>query len=229
VADFGNSRVLEYSAPLRSGVAASRVFGQGGNFTAALANNGGISENSLDSPAGVALDGQGRLYVADTNNNRVLEYDTPLSGDTTADRVFGQPDFNHNNDNHSSPNATGLDNPFGVALDGQGRLFVPDTNNNRVLEYDAPLASGMPANRVFGQPDFTHNARNNGGTVSATSLDTPDGVGLDGWGNLYVADFGNNRVLEYYTPLVTAKAADRVFGQSGWRGVRYPGRPVRGR
>ena len=41
-------------------------------------------------PVGVAVDGAGNLYVGDASNHRVLEYDTPLASDTTADRVFGQ-------------------------------------------------------------------------------------------------------------------------------------------
>jgi sugar lactone lactonase YvrE len=212
VADYNNSRVLEYDAPLSSGMAASRVFGQGGNFTTALPNNGGVSANSLSGPTALALDSHGNLYVADGGNNRVLEYDTPLSTDTTADRVFGQPDFNQRKFNNGGLGSASLDNPDGVALDAHGNLYVADLANQRVLEYDVPLSSGMAASRVFGQPDFGHSDSNQGG-LGAKSLFEPGGLALDGWGNLYVADYGNHRVLEYYTPLVTGMAASRVFGQ----------------
>ena len=196
VADTNNNRVLEYDAPLSSGMAASRVFGQGGNFTTAVFNNGGVSANSLERPTSLALDAQGNLYVADAGNNRVLEYDTPLSTDTTADRVFGQPDFNQGIFNNGGLGAASLGNPNGVALDAQGNLYVADLANQRVLEYDAPLSSGMAASRVFGQPDFGHNDINHGG-LSANSLSFPAGVALDAQANLYVADLGNSRVLEY--------------------------------
>jgi hypothetical protein len=79
-----------------------------------------------------------------------------------------------------------------------GNLYVADYANNRVLEYAQPLAAGADrsADRVFGQPDFTHNASNNGG-VSATSLAAPSGLALDRQSNLYVTDGGNSRVLEF--------------------------------
>src|SRR5205085_804011 len=90
-----NNRVLEYDAPFASGltgaIPASRVFGQAGSFTGHACNGGGITAGSLCHPTGVTVDGSGRLYVVDQANCRVLEYDTPLTGDTTADRVFGQP------------------------------------------------------------------------------------------------------------------------------------------
>src|SRR5207249_11576509 len=72
---------------------ADRVFGQDGGFATDTCNNGGVGGNSLGFPTDVAVDGAGDLYVAEGTlfgNNRVLEYDTPLTSDTTADRVFGQ-------------------------------------------------------------------------------------------------------------------------------------------
>lgn len=116
--------------------------------------------------------------------------------DTTADSFFGQPDFTHNSANNGGLHATSLSGAAGAALDLQGNLYLADTVNNRVLEYDAPLTAGAAANRVFGQSDFTHSAINNGG-LSATSLFAPQGLAFDAADNLYLADAGNNRVLEY--------------------------------
>ena len=66
---------------LSGSTTATRVYGQMGSFTTHTANLGGISANSLENPAGLALDSSGNLYVADAYNNRVLFY---LSGSTTA-------------------------------------------------------------------------------------------------------------------------------------------------
>ena len=214
VADHDNERVLEYNAPLSTGMAANHVFGQGGNFSTAIANNGGVSANSLSQPWGVALDGQDNLYVADAANNRVLEYDNPLTTDRTADHVFGQLNSGSNDANHGSLSATSLYDPQGLALDGFGNLYVADRFNNRVLVYDAPLTTDRTADHVIGQPNLTSGAANNGGP-SASSLYDPAGLALDGFGNLYVADRFNNRVLEYDAPL-TNRTADRVFGQPGF-------------
>jgi NHL repeat len=103
--------------------------------------------------------------------------------DTTADRVFGQPDFTHALRNNGGVSANSLGSPAGVALDKQGNLYVAEYLNNRVLEYDTPLSAGATADRVFGQPDFTQNTADNGG-VSASSLALPTGVALDAQGNL---------------------------------------------
>jgi sugar lactone lactonase YvrE len=210
VADYANNRVLEYNAPLSTGMAASHVFGQGGSFTTGSINNGGISANSLNGPQSIALDAHGNLYAADTRNNRVLEYDQPLL-DPTADRVLGQADFTHGAQNAGGLGGQSLYSPAGVALDGAGNLYVADFGNNRILEYDAPLATHQAASRVYGQADFTHNLPNHSG-LNETGLSLPAGLAVDGAGNLYVADFNNNRVLEYDGPLADP-AADRVFGQ----------------
>src|SRR6185369_10663431 len=80
--------------------------------------------------------------------------------------------------------------PSGVAADGAGNLYVSDSNNSRVLEYNTPLTTDTSADKVFGQGNvFTTGACNKGGVISSNSLCTPVGVTTDGAGDLYVADF----------------------------------------
>ena len=87
----------------------------------------------------MALNSAGNLYIADTANQRVLEYTAPLSSDTVADRVFGQMGkFNRNIIYPLSPDF--LDLPAGLALDRTDNLFVADSCNNRVLEYLSDIA-----------------------------------------------------------------------------------------
>ena len=90
--------MLEYNTPFAGcgsfpcvGGSANVVFGQAGSFTSLISNHGGLSADSLlRILAGLAVDASGNLYIADNGNNRILEYNTPLSTDTTADMVFGQ-------------------------------------------------------------------------------------------------------------------------------------------
>lgn len=219
VSDTGNHRVLLYSTPIVSGQAASKVFGQT-NFTSGSANAGGtVAANSLFSPFGVALDSVGNLYVSDYQNNRVVVYFAPLTGDTTADFVFGQGgSFITNTANKGTLATNGascLNGPVSVALDSQDNVYISDFGNSRVLEYNTPLTTDSVADRVIGQNnDFTSAVSNLGG-VSASSLGGPYGVAVTFAGDLYVADYNNNRVLEYDTPLTTDLVADRVFGQGG--------------
>ena len=73
-------------------------------------------------------------------NNRVLEYDSPLTTNTVADRVLGQSNFSSNSCNQgTTPSASTLCGPDGVAVDNVGNVYVADNNNHRVLEYDYPL------------------------------------------------------------------------------------------
>ena len=218
VADRGNARVLEYESPTTTDTAADRVLGQPDFTTASTTgcNPGGISAGSLCGPKGVAVDGAGNLYVAD--RHRVLEYDSPLTTDLVADRVFGQGgSFTSNTCNKGGTSAGSLCGPYGVAIDGAGNLYVADTNNHRVLEYDSPLTTDTVADRVFGQDgSFTSNACDLGHLSSdppAGSLCYPRGVAVDGAGNLYVADRWNSRVAEYDSPLTTDTLEDRLFGQ----------------
>jgi sugar lactone lactonase YvrE len=220
------SVLLLSTAPVQRAAAApgdavaDRVFGQGGSFTTNDCNKGGISASSLCVPWGVAVDAGGNLYVADWSNKRVLEYDSPLTTDTVADRVFGQPDFTTSTCNYpdGGASASNLCAPAGVATDASGNVYVSECgvdSNNRVLEYNSPLTTDMVADRVFGQPDFTSSTCNTGGGVSASTLCYPASVAVDAAGNLFVDDNVNQRALEYDSPLTTDTVADRVFGQGG--------------
>jgi sugar lactone lactonase YvrE/uncharacterized protein (DUF2345 family) len=204
VADAGNNRVLFYPA---GSTIPTRVYGQNGSLTSNTPNNGGVSANSLWNPVGVAVDSGGNLYVADDYNSRVLFF---AAGSTTATRVYGQGgSFTSNAANNGGVSANSLWEPFAVALDGSGNLYVADYVNNRVLYYPAGSTS---ATRVYGQGgSFTSGAANNGG-ISANSLDQPTGVALDSSGDLYVADLTNNRVLFYPFGSTTAT---QVYGQGG--------------
>lgn len=214
VADYYNNRVLEYNTPLSTDTTADAVFGQGGSFTSTAANNGGLSASSLSSPSGVAVDAGGNLYIADSGNNRVLEYNTPLATDTMADKVFGQGgSFTSATANNGGLSANSLNVPSGLAVDAAGDLYVADTANNRVLEYNTPLSTDTTADMVFGQGGSFTSWNSNEGGVSADSLAQPFGVAVDVSGNLYIADTFNHRVLEYDTPLSTDTTADRELGQ----------------
>ena len=146
----------------------------------------------------------------------LLEYNAPLTSDTVADRVFGQPNFTSKTPNAPSPSASTLNTPFGATLDQQGNLYVADALNHRVLEYQAALSSDSVADRVYGQPDFMTVTENTNG-VTANSLNGPYSVAVDPIsGNLLIADTFNHRVLEYHQPLDEDTTADRVFGQASF-------------
>ncbi len=126
--------------------------------------------------------------------------------------VLGQSTFNTSNTGISS---TGFNFPSGVAIDPtNGKLFVSDYLNNRVLRYAnaASFANGAAAEVVLGQSSFATNVP----ATTQTGMKTPIGVAVDAAGNLYVADYGNNRVLRFNIAATKANgaSADGVLGQA---------------
>src|SRR6202041_1821343 len=91
-----------------------------------------------------------RLYVVDSQNNRVLGYKSvaALNNLNSADAVFGQPDFfsyypnQFDSTNSNAPTAATMAVPTAAVVDSSGNLFVADTGNSRVLVFDNPLNGG---------------------------------------------------------------------------------------
>ena len=82
-------------------------------------------------------------------------------------------------------------------------LFVSDGGNNRVLIYNALFSSDQSANVVLGQSSLTGSASGS----SAAEMNSPAAATVDGAGNLYVADSGNCRVLQFMPPFTTGMSA----------------------
>jgi len=197
VADYNNHRVLIYNTiPTSNNTSADVVVGQP-NMTSGTANNGGIGANTINRPLGVCAVG-GKFFVADTNNNRVLIYNTiPTSNSTSADVVVGQPNMTSNSINQGgSVAANTLYMPYGVYSDGT-RLYIADSYNNRILIYNnIPTSNDAVADIVVGQPAMTTNIANNGESENSQRISNPAAVYSDG-SNLYISDRGNERVLIY--------------------------------
>ncbi|MHB9155768.1 MAG: NHL repeat-containing protein, partial [Endomicrobiales bacterium] len=192
------------------------------NLSTGAANRGGIpGVNTLSDPRGLAVDGGGNLWVADTGNSRVLRFNAPVTSGRDAALVMGQQFFwvNRPNDSNGdnvtdSAQAQTLNAPNGVSADDEGHLWVADTGNHRVLRFDPPFAIGMEAGLVLGQADFQDNAANRGqpGPSDAT-MNLPEGVFVTRDNFVWVADSGNHRVLRFHDPAMDGTEADMLLGQ----------------
>jgi len=227
VADSGNNRVLRFdNAATKTNGTADSVLGQL-YFTS---NASGTTATTMSSPSGVATDSSGRLWVADSQNSRMLRFDNAAyNSNGAADSVLGQPNFTSY---FSGESAITMRVPIGVATDSGGRLWVADSGNNRVLRFDtaATKANGAAADSVLGQPDFTSSAT----VINAAGMNFPRSVATDSSDRLWVADNGNNRVLRFENAVskTNGAVADGVLGQPNFTSnayattataMRYPG------
>jgi sugar lactone lactonase YvrE len=192
------------------------------HFSGAQSTIGG----GLAYPQGVAVDGKGNVYIADSFNNRVLKET-----------------FSAGNYAQSTVPAIGLTDPWGVAVDGSGNVYIGDTGCNCVYKVTAAgTQSTLPGSRLNGSGAIAADAAGNiyiadplnGRVVKETlgtgggyteskigsSLATPFGVAVDAVGNVYIADSGNNRVLKE-TPSGTSYTQTTVqtSGLGGPHGV----------
>lgn len=219
VTDRENQRILRYPSAdaLTNGAPAEAVFGQP-RFSSSNQDSP-TTELGVDDPGGLFLDRLGRLWVADTDNNRVLMYEAAVfrAGQPLADKVFGQANFTTTTPGLGS-NQMHL--PTGVWVDASDTLWVADRINNRVLRFDTVsdnLATNSSADRVLGQPSFVTNAP----AAGAAGLSSPQSVSVSATGKLFVADTANNRVLRYdnAASLGNGAAASGVLGQLDFVGT----------
>lgn len=197
-----------------TGMSASVVLGQP-DFTSSTANNGGLSSNSLNSVFDVEVVDE-KLLVADRVNNRVLIWNSiPTTNNKAADLVLGQPDFTSSTANNGGISASTLNGPRGIAY-VNGKLFVADNGNNRILVWNSfPTSNQQAADFVLGQPNFTSSTANNGGR-SAQTFSHPNNVRTNG-SKLMVMDSLNQRVLIWNSiPTTTQQAADVVVGENSF-------------
>ena len=175
---------------------------------------GSPTSSNLRGASGVASDGT-ILAVADTDNNRVLIWTSiPTSIDAPANIVLGQASFTQNT--ALPPTSSSVRGPQGVWIQN-GKLFVADTANNRVLIWNSiPTSNNQAADLVLGQQNFTTAnapAQRINPNTAANQLYNPSSVSSDGT-HLFVADTGFNRVLIWNgIPSAMDQPADVVVGQ----------------
>jgi DNA-binding beta-propeller fold protein YncE len=142
VSDAGNNRVLVFNtATITNGMNAAYELGQPSG-TAFTTNTMATTQSGMNSPNDVAYDAtNNRLFVADLGNSRVLVYNTAtITNGMNAANELGQTGFTTRT---NVATQAGMNIPYGVTYDAaNNRLFVADTNNNRVLVYDLTPAVG---------------------------------------------------------------------------------------
>jgi sugar lactone lactonase YvrE len=229
VSDYNNSRVVEYVPPFSNGMAATLAIGQTttGALTSTPCNKGAgngsaPTSSSLCDPEGLTFDASGNLWVADSSNNRVLEFKPPFSTGMAASLELGQPagataftTFAVNNGGSGgNPIASSLYGPSMPLFDLSGNLWVTDSGNGRVLMYAPPFSNGMNATQELGDPAGSAAFTTRSASLTQWGMNEPWGLCLDTEGSIYVTDNAYNRVMIFDLPFSNGMNATTVLGQA---------------
>ena len=188
IADWGNNRIRKVDT---NGIITTVAGSGNGQYAYSFGGDGGYATNAvLSCPGGVAVDSRDNLFIVDQFNNRIRKVDT--NGIiTTVD--------------------TALNSPRAVAVDTGGNLFIADYGYNRICKMDT---NGI-ITTVAGNDNGGFSA-GDGGYATNASLSWPEGVAVDSSGNLFIADFGDNRVRKVDTNgIITTVAGNGNYGYSG--------------
>ena len=203
IADFINSRFRKID--IGTGIINTIV----GNGTAGY-NGDGIPATSaaLNDPLRIAFDASGNIFIADALNHRVRKVAVGTGIITT---IAGTGTSGYNGDGILATSAR-LNFPHGIAVDANGNIYIGDKNNYRVRKIDVGtgLISTVAGTGVFG-------SSGDGGDAIAARLGGPDGIAVDGEGNIYIADESNHRVrkIDISTGIINTIAGTGVAGFSG--------------
>ncbi|HTX33790.1 MAG TPA: hypothetical protein VME43_02180 [Bryobacteraceae bacterium] len=173
-----------------------------GNTRTGYSGDGGPAiDAELNDPRGIVTDPAGNVYFCDRDNNVVRKVDT--NGVITT--IAGTGVAGYNGDNILGTKAE-LNEPWRVTIDPAGNLYIADAANDRIRKL-AP--SGIITTVVgTGQPGYS----GDGGPAASATLRIPEQASLDVFGNLYIADTGNNVIRKVSTSGVITTVAGTGFG-----------------
>ena len=184
IADQGNNRIraARFGAnPFISTVA--------GNGTAGFYELTDPQHDELSGPTGVACDSKDSVYIADQGNNRIRKL--TFGSQPALTTVAGNGTAGFGGDN-GDPKAAKISSPVGIAIDSSDNLYIADTGNNLIRKVTfgtTPVITTLAGNGTSG---FS----GDGGSPTNAELASPAGVAAGSDGNLYIADYLNDRVRQ---------------------------------
>jgi uncharacterized protein (TIGR03437 family) len=212
IADTLNNRIRKVSAAtgIISTFAGNGIMGFGGDGAAA-------TSATLANPHSIAFDSAGNLYISDTLNHRIRMVD--MNGHMNT--IAGNGMVGNTGDGGQATSAT-MTNPWGIAVDSSGNIYFADSLNNTIRKINAAgvISTIAGGGKVLGD----------GGPAIIATLSAPEGIALDGSGNLYIADYSNNRIRkvsgvtsgggEFTTPVITsvgnAESGTTIIAPNTW-------------
>ena len=213
IADFFNDRIREVVP------STGNIMTVAGNGTAGLGGDGGLATSAqLSGPTAAFVDAAGNIFIGDTDNHSVREVVTATGNIKT---VAGNGNFGFSGDGGIATNAE-LAYPEGVFVDGAGDIFIADTDNNRIREVAATtgIISTVAGSGATGGDSGGYGG--DGGPATSALLNSPAGVFVDSFGNIFVSDSFNNRIRE----VVAATGKIQTVAGNGTAGFAGDGGPA---
>lgn len=180
--DISKSCTATFDVPAQT-VAQGQTYTIVGNGTSGFSGDGGAAINAqLRFPAGLAMDAQNRLYVADALNNRIRRLENGILTTFAGSGTYG-----FAGDGGSAINAQ-FRNPTALSVSNDGSILVADYGNHRIRKIDP---NGL-ISTLAGTGEFGFSGDN--GSANVAQLNFPQGVAIDRTGNVYIADTNNHRI-----------------------------------
>jgi len=209
---IANDQVWEVNSPSNVLIAGSGNWDYSGD-------NGPATSATLADPTGIAVDGFGNVYIADTYNSAIRKVTrstgiiTTVAGNSsneaTPSRNYGYGVSGYSGDGGPATSAD-LNYPFAVTFDGAGNLYIADTYNFAIRK--VTTNTGIITTVAGNGEDYVATG-GDGGPATSSAVSGPQGLSFDGSGNLYVAETWWDRIREVTAsgPPPTATTATPVF------------------
>ena len=175
------AQATQFTVSVYAGNGTQGFFGDGSSPTS--------SNTELNSPAALTMDSSGNLYIADAGNNRIRK----ISGGKIS-TYAGNGTSQYSGDGGAAT-AASLADPYGLAIDAKGNLYIADLNN-QVIRIVSPSGT---INTFAGQNGVPPQYCGDGGPATSACVNQPIGLAVDANGDLYIAD-SNNFCIRIVTP-----------------------------
>ena len=175
-----------------------------GNGTSGYTGDGAAATSAkLSSPGSSCADAAGNLYIADKNNHVIRKVGT----DGVISTIVGTGTAGNTGDGGPA-NAATISAPLSVKVDAAGNLFIADFGNSRIRKV-------TPAGIISTVAGTTNGFAGDGGAATAAQINNPTDVGVDAAGNIYICDYGNNKIRKVTTTGIISTLAGSTAGFSG--------------
>ena len=181
------------------------------NFPLGFYLDASLSEAGFNRPAGVAVDADGRIFIADSENHAIRIISEGM--------VFTFAGGNGRGFADGNPNVSMFNLPGAIAVCPEGNLLVADTGNHVIRKITPDGISSTVAGQA-GQFGYA------GGYSSL--FDSPQGIAVDAEGSIFVADTGNNLIRVIEGGQTRTLAGSRIVGTEGGHGDVWDLAPIGG-